>query len=465
MTAENPIIQEHPHYQSRRAELEQYQDLYRGGEEFKKNAALYLTRRQREPQDVYNERLDRVFYENYAGSIIDWFGTTLFRREPQILTIGGSESSRAFLSTFVDDCDQRGTNLSEFFRRQVTQAMTFGASFTLLDFPRQGEALSRADEDELGYSRAYLKSYSPLEVISWNRDEAGELEWAVVREDGVRKTDAGAAGWVTETRWTYYGREEFRVFRRLDEDGKPGPVEETASGAHGLAKLHRVPLFELKLSDGLWLMRKAAPIQVEHFNKSNALSWALTMGLFAMPVVYSDREFRQIIGESYYIQLGPEDKFGWTEPEGHVYQLAMQNLSRLERELYRICYLQNQAASPLENGQSQSGLSKQRDFAITQEVLRGLGDATKDVIKAVLAAIERVREDGMTVNVAGLDEFDVGDFSDELSDAERLLTLGIQSPTLTEQVHKRLALKYLADARQGIKDQIAREIEQTGARQ
>ena len=33
-------------------------------------------------------------------------------------------------------------------------------------------------------------------------------------------------------------------------------------------------------------MNKAALLQLEHFNKSNALSWALTMGLFATPVIY-----------------------------------------------------------------------------------------------------------------------------------------------------------------------------------
>ena len=48
------------------------------------------------------------------------------------------------------------------------------------------------------------------------------------------------------------------------------------------------------------------------------------MGLFAMPVIYSDREWNQIVGESYYIQLGPQDRFGWTEPEGKVYQIAAQ---------------------------------------------------------------------------------------------------------------------------------------------
>ena len=98
-----------------------------------------------------------------------------------------------------------------------------------------------------------------------------------------------------------------------------------------------MPIFELGISKGLWLMNKAALLQLEHFNKSNALSWALNMGLFAMPVVYSDRPFNQIMGESYYIQLGPDDKFGWAEPAGNVFQVAVDNLTRLKDEIYRVC--------------------------------------------------------------------------------------------------------------------------------
>src|SRR5207245_4167802 len=129
------------------------------------------------------------------------------------------------------------------------------------------------------------------------------------------------------------GGRERAIIRLVDE------------GKHGLAAQKRVPVFQLRVTDGLWLMNKAALLQLEHFNKSNALSWALTMGLFATPVVYSDREWNQIVGESYYIQLGPQDKFGWTEPEGKVYQIAADNLARLKDEINRVCYLMNQAAS------------------------------------------------------------------------------------------------------------------------
>ena len=137
------------------------------------------------------------------------------------------------------------------------------------------------------------------------------------------------------------------------------------------------------------------------------------MGLFAMPVIYSERDWDQVMGESYYIQLGPQDRFGWTEPQGNVYQIAADNLTRLQEEIYRVCYVSH-AGGALSGNATQSGVSKQRDYAITQEVLRAYGDAVKDSIKRVLRAVEAAREDGLSIDVSGMDEFDIGDFGTEL---------------------------------------------------
>lgn len=457
------MFQEHPEYVSQRSLMEQYRYLYSGGEDFRRNASAFLARRQKEPAAVYAERLERVFYENYAGSIIDWYAATLFRREPQIVTQGTNNAGRRYFSELLDDCDTRGTNLSEFFRLRAIHALVYGTSYTLVDFPQTKHPVStRADEERLGAARGYLQSFTPLDLTNWSYDDQGHLEWAVLRTSRLVKESVNDTEWRDETRWTYYDRTNFKIYRQLTSNGKASEPELIEEGSHALASLHRVPIFELKVSEGLWLMRKAAQVQVEHFNKSNALSWALTMGLFAMPVVYSDREFKQMIGESYYIQLGPEDKFGWTEPEGHVYQLAAENLNRLQREIYRVCYLLNQAGGTPADGQNQSGWSKQRDFAVTQEVLRALGDRTKDAMKTVLRAIEAVRDDGLSIDVTGLDEFDIGDFSSELDDGERLMRLGIESPTFKEQLQKKLALKYLCDIRPDLKDRIAQEIERGG---
>jgi hypothetical protein len=451
------INREHPEYAARKAMWKQYKDLYAGGEQLRENASDYLLSRHKEPAQVYSERLNRVFYENYIGSIIDWYAATLMRREPVLLFEGNDGAAKDFFTELAEDCDLRGTNLSEFFRQRFVQALVCGSSYIAVDFPKgNAPARTRAEEDAQGQSRAYLVDYGADEVINWGYGDGGGLDWAVVRTSCLKQARVTDAQWERETRWVYYDRENYQLYRQAGQSKK---VELVGEGLHGLASLRRVPLFELKVSEGLWLMNKAALLQLEHFNKSNALGWALTMGLFATPVVYSEREWSQVVGESYYIQLGVNDRFGWTEPEGKVYQIAADNLVRLKEEIYRVCYLMSQAGGTTAGDLRQSGLSKLRDFGITQEVLRAYGDAVKESLKQVLRAIAAARQDAITVDVSGLDQFDIGDFSDELDDAKKLLELGIGSETLKRQVFKKLAFKYLCDARQEVKNQVADEID------
>jgi len=450
------IDREHPEYIAKKAMWKKYCDLYAGGEQLKEAGEEYLLRRHKEPNDIYAERLSRVFYENYIGSIIDWYAATLMRREAVLLFDGSDEAAKNFYNQFAEDCDFKGTSLAEFFRRHFVQTLVHGRSHIVVDFPRiSGPAGSRAEEDASGRSRAYLVDYGPEDIINWSYDDRGGLDWAVIRATTLRKPQITDAEWQRETRWIYYDRQNFRVYKRA----KNNEINLLDEGLHGLARQNRVPIFTLQVTEGLWLMNKAALLQLEHFNKSNGLAWALTMGLFASPVVYTDKEWNQIIGESYYIQLGTGDRFGWTEPEGKVFQIAADNLVHLKDEIYRVCYLIAHAGGPGSPNYPQSGFSKQRDFSITQEVLRAYGDALKDSMKQVLQAIAAARQDNIAIDVSGLDEFDIGDFSNELDDAQKLLSMGIESETLKKQLFKKLAFKFLSDARQEIKSQIAAEID------
>jgi len=330
------IDREHPEYKLLKGTWKKCRDLYAGGDQFHANATEYLIRRHREPLDVYYERLQRVFYENYLGSIIDWYAATLFRREPILSFQGQSETAKAFYGRFVEDCDLRGTSLTDFFRKALTEAMVCGKAYVLVDFPRtSGVARNRAEEEAAGTTRAYLVECSPQDVINWSHDEQGNLEWAVIRTAKLRQKRPGDSEWVRETKWVHYDKEAFRTYRRVEGQPDASRPELVDEGRHGLARLSRVPLIPLTVSDGLWLANKASSLQLEHFNKSNSLAWAMTVGLFAMPVIFSDKEFQQVLGESYYLKLGKEDRFGWTEPAGNVFQIAADNLVRLKDEIYR----------------------------------------------------------------------------------------------------------------------------------
>jgi hypothetical protein len=77
-----------------------------------------------------------------------------------------------------------------------------------------------------------------------------------------------------------------------------------------------------------------------------------------------------------------------------------------------------------------------------------------------LQTLIRVRKDDLRISVSGLDEFEVGEFNEELDEAQKLLNLGIDSKTFRKQAFKKLAFKFLADINETTKESIAAEIEE-----
>lgn len=209
------IDKEHPEYCAKAGLLKTYRDLYAGRAQLVKNADQYLVRRQKEPMEVYSERLSRVFYENYIGSIIDWYVATLFRREPVLILEGDDLQARLFMQTFAENCDWRGNTITEFFRNRLLDAIITGESYTLVDFPRSfGNAESKGQEDLTGASRAYLCSVQPEQLINWNLDEAGNFEWVMLRSTARHKPAIEQEDWTIETTWVYYDKTSFRKYRR-----------------------------------------------------------------------------------------------------------------------------------------------------------------------------------------------------------------------------------------------------------
>ena len=91
------INREHPEYVSRKDDVAPIPRSLRGRRaDCARHASEYLARRHKEPNEVYMERLNRVFYENYIGSIVDWYAATLMRRAPVVLFDGIDASAKRF---------------------------------------------------------------------------------------------------------------------------------------------------------------------------------------------------------------------------------------------------------------------------------------------------------------------------------------------------------------------------------
>ncbi len=189
------------------------------------HADQYLTRRQKEPQDVYLERLSRLFYENYIGSIIDWYAATLFSREPGISIETKNDSVAQYFASFSDDCDRKNTRLTEFLKHSFTEMLVTGASHLLVDFPRPTKKpTNRGEEEALGLSRAFLVNYGAEELINWSLDEDGQYAWVVLRRSSQTQLSVEHPEAVDQTFWYYYDKQSYKVFKRTDQTGEKAPI-------------------------------------------------------------------------------------------------------------------------------------------------------------------------------------------------------------------------------------------------
>lgn len=452
------ITKESNEYRNWKSIFESYTDLYAGGAQFKAKANQYLYRRHREPGEIFGERAERAFYENYIGSIIDWYASTLFRREALFTVDEATKNEAQFYFGFLQNCDRNGTGISDFFRKRFCEALVYGRSYVCLEFPLQTTIFAnRSEELKAGADRPYLVGYTPVSTLSKRYDDFGKLEQITFI---VSETAGSGIGEAKAKKLLAYDQENFYLIAQ-DESTANKEFRILSTGRHSCASQLMPPVFELEVSEGMWLMNKAASLQLEHYNKSNSLAWSLGMALYATPVIYSKKDWSKMLGESYYIHLDPEDKFGWTEPEGNVYKIAMDNLNRLQEEIYRTCYVLNQSKSWLGGSKAESASSKKQDYQITQEVLRAYGDNVKDCLKKVLHSVVVARKDRVALTVGGLDQFEVGELKEELDDAKALLALGIESQTFKRQLFKRLALKLLSDSNELTKNRIASEIDET----
>jgi len=450
-----------PLYETNKAAWAKYADFYAGGDQLKRNASRYLARREKEPNDVYQERLSRVVYFNYLGAIIDWYGATLYRTAPQI-----AHPEDEFYKEFLGNADKGNTPLNHFMRESMIDALLFKQSWILVDLPKPTTAevpQSKAEEDRAGLARAYLVRFKPSEVLDWKRDEAGNLEWVKIKATQAFRPGPMDALRTRDT-WTVYDKVSYTRYS-IEYDAAKPPLENEdvalgSTGPHALTSASRVPFVVIEAPSGLWMADRAGSAACEHFDKSNALAWAIHRSLLAQMVVKSDKEFNQTTGESYFIQIGPDDDFGWAEPGGKSFELAIDYLDGVKDEIYRLCYLMTQAGGREAKNLGQSGVSKQRDYKSTEEVLGVLGDEARQSETELLQAVALARKDDPeAVTVRGLDKFDIRDLSVEIEDASGILGVVKHSDTFKREAEKRIAARYLDDSAPEVLEKIAKEID------
>ena len=467
MVTKKLLDQKHGCYQAEK--WEKYQALYEGGDAFKKLLPKFLPKRPEEKPVKYQYRLDQAFYRSLMNGAINQFPAQLFQAPFAVRAVNAQREAVEpddFYTQFKEDCDGKGTDLVDFLREVVKEAMVKKLCWAVAEFPRgqeQRATLSAGEYQSRGLGRAIVKMVRPDDVYDWETDEYGRLVWVLAHSETRKRMgiDQARGGQVTET-WTLYDAQDVTVYQVSYDPSKPpkddAPIPQVDRYAHGYAE---VPVLCLELPIGLWIADIGADAQLQHFRMSNFLGYALGQTCFPVPVmkVEPDNEPPKP-GPGDALMMGPTEGLSFAGPSAESFDVLAREVDKQELVFYRLCHQGNLANENSEAAAGRSADSKIQDDMATEVFLHAVASHVKDFVERLYSLNSAGRGETYTWSVEGLNTFRVSAASDVVAVTAQALMIGVQSPTFIRELHKKVVSVTLDDNLiQSTKDKINSEID------
>lgn len=481
-----------------------YQLIYEGGLSFKRAAGLvtntiasiqngssnlsfidlmatrnrrrrFLYQLEGEPDTKYVSRWERCYYVNYAGVIIDYYRHWLFSQPPQIRPkLDTDESDLAdaeapeppeWYEAFARDATGSGTSFLDLAKTVFGDVLVYRRAGWLIGLP---DAVGETQDDA---SPVSLTVYDAREILDWQEDASGKLEWILLCKRSHRRDFPGERREV-EVR-TYIDRDSWaawEVIAERDKDGNKVPPILLASGQHGLGE---VPFEWMTIPEGLWVMNKLAAWAIDLFNQESMLSAGQLESCFLQPFVRTNEgtedASNRVLGSGIIFTLRAADKdrgaeeFGWASPNIEPLKFSGERILQLRDEGYRIVHQMALAVDSQAIGAiARSGASKIEDRKATEIMLCAYGGYVRDFLLRTLDKISRLLGDGTEWVVDGYDNFEVSSMMEELQTAALVQTFDIPSPTFKGELAKQLATgRMLGHLDESLKAKIREEIDAT----
>lgn len=449
------------------AETRRLRALYEGGRLFKAHLDEFLPQRPMESPDRHTLRKQEAVYRNYLGPIIDFFTSLLFTSKPVAKAKVGKdvvEEPGDYYEAFRKDCDRGGTDIDALFKRLLTDALVAGVSWVRIGHPvAESDPRNLAEFERSGIGDSWIRQVDNEDVLDWDYDDSGVLEWAVVHSAKSKRISlSDTSNWITET-WEHFLPDRIEIYRisyaqnKRPEANTEVPLVETIPHRYGV-----VPLYRVELPPGLWVANRLETPQLGHFRLSNAQTWGMTATCYAMSVVkVNDPErFKQTMGAGYGFMIKPDEDVEWTAPPIGPFEALGTEIKAHKDEIYRIV---SSLAMGVDNNAAavgRSAESKQSDAEATRVVLLAYARVIKEAIERIYDTISRARGDKYTWTISGLDDFAAKDLSGLVDVLEKIDKFGgVPSRTFQIQMMRRLTESMLPDLDEKTKQTIRDELE------
>jgi hypothetical protein len=451
--------------------------MYDGSPAIDKCVSRFLTQRPREDIILFAHRCALFTYENHLRTGLGYYEAQMFREDPDIHlkmkdpktgdpvvdSTLNPEQEAFYTLRFLKNCDRAGTPMVDKWQKVYQYGLLYGSAWLLTDLPSPSTAPNTLKDQQDQYLLdPYQVLYQPRDIINYEVDEQGNLEWAMVFTR-IEKQEFLKPAMVTD-RWSYYDRQTYSIYEqtyarestdvqiKATQDDEPCLL--VATGYHAMHASNQVPLQKVTFPTSWWLAKGAYSPARSLINVSNARQWSLLMSALAVPVVKTSREITQITNsETTFLQLDPGDEYSYTEPEGRAWAELLKEKISLKEDMYRSMYLVAMARDTNATAAAQSGVSKQQDMAPSHVVLSGMGAILRSSMQEALQRVALVRaslpgsegDADLVPDVRGFD-FDDSLSVEEIDVIQTLLGVEVPSDLFEKELFKSAARSFFKNS-------------------
>jgi len=389
---------------------EKYMALYEGGsamtDKIKKQIIIKRQNEVKFQPEVYDQRVQRAYYINRAGGVIDYIVSNATMDTPRIMVSkNADDEQKRFWGYKNIDADGYGTPFASVFRQLLKDELVTKRPYI------QVEVI----DDRIGINRL-----DPEIVIDWGVYGDG-TPWVKTYAWNSIKPDPFAEESGVEHIWTIYTQKESVVYKAIstktdnplfqnpatqiyESDAKAEAYLSTEDSVFG----HDFPAMPIiKANPHWWLMDRISENIMALYNAESDLSWVLAESAYPQGIIKleSEARFQQFYNKSEAAiwNLLPDEDYKIVSATGTDFEAHFKNVDRLKISLYESMQMMAKEASQIPQAGRLSGEAIKEMKNPLEALLQSFTWPILDAMYETIDAIKIYRgEEDLPVWIEGL---------------------------------------------------------------
>lgn len=429
------IARRHPGYKERLEHWNFLEETYEGGRSwFKKNIFRYL----REGDIEYNDRVRRAYRFNHTKQVVDLVDKYLFKM-PVARNVQDAPPS---VQDFWKNATLSGLDIDTFSRRISNATSRFGRIWVIVDstYSPDREVVTLADRARIG-GAPYAYIVRPQDMLDLSYDEAGELNWCLVREIGRDDDDPMDSSGDPRIRYRLWTREDWKLFEEKPTRAHKPRVELIDQGKHGLGLVPAVQCdhqYSEEPYESAGLIDDIAYLDRANANYLSNLDAIIQDQTFSQLTIPAQGLMPGESGHTALLEMGTKRIFTYNgeagqkpeyiSPDPRQAGMILAAIGKIINEIYHSVGLSAERTKEDNGGgiDNSSGVAKAYDFERTNALLQAKARALQiaETRIARLVALWEGQEDDVPDRIVVYPEkFDTRSLYDEFEIAARLSLL------------------------------------------